>query len=551
MPEGGCLTRIWRTARLVLLKKEGRPLDSPSAYRSVCLLDEVGKLFERIIATRLETHMSERVPGWHDSQYGFRRGRSTVDVVRRVRSMAEDLVSRGGVALAVPLDIANAFNAIPWDRIVEALEHLEVPPYLDRAIRAYLSDGWIAYTGRNREERKPVERGVPQGSVLGPILWITAYDSVLRCSMPPGTGMVCYAADTLVLAEGRRWCETLNITETAVACAVRAIQMLGLSVSPAKSEAMWFGRHRRGAPPPGLSVNINGEEVPVRCQMNYLGLIIDSQWTFRPHFEILVPRVTVAANALCGLLPNIGGAGVRVRRLYEGVVRSRILYRAPVWAEDLMASRRSLLLLRRLQITIAIRIVRGYRTISYASVSVLAASPPYELQAPALRRVYEHLRSLGSGGLTPSAGRPSQDVRMEAKLETWERWRSRLLEGDAVRPHRGVRAVLPNWEAWRDRGGVPLTYWMTQMLTGHGVFGQFLLRIRRELTSICHHCKEEEDTGILSSVGRTPPYLATRHRREFGSRGRRRGDAEETPGVHRRSLLLRASYAREGASGAG
>ena len=53
-----------------------------------------------------------------------------MDAVRRVRSMAEDMVSRGGVALAVSLDVANAFNAIPWDRIVEALKHLEVPPYL-------------------------------------------------------------------------------------------------------------------------------------------------------------------------------------------------------------------------------------------------------------------------------------------------------------------------------------------------------------------------------------------------------------------------------------
>ena len=253
---------------------------------------------------------------------------------------------------------------------------------------------------------------------------------------PPGTGMVCYADDTLVLAGGRCWYETLNIIETAVACAVRAIQRLGLSVSPAKSEAMWFGHRRKGTPPPGLSVNINGEEVPVRRQMNYLGLIIDSRWTFKSHFEILVSRVTAAANALCGLLPNIGGAGVGIRRLYEGMVQTRILYGALIWAEDLMASRRSLLLLRRLQRTIPTHIVRGYRIISYASASVLAASPPYELQALALRRLYEHLRDLGSDGLTPYiASRSAQDVRTEANLETWERWRSRLLEDNVVRPH--------------------------------------------------------------------------------------------------------------------
>ena len=50
-------------ARLVLLRKEGRPTDSPSAYCPVCLLDEVGKLFERAIAARLEAHMSKQVPG--------------------------------------------------------------------------------------------------------------------------------------------------------------------------------------------------------------------------------------------------------------------------------------------------------------------------------------------------------------------------------------------------------------------------------------------------------------------------------------------------------
>jgi hypothetical protein len=69
--------------------------------------------------------VSERVPGWHDSQFGFRRGRSTVDALQRVRSMAEAMVSREGVALTVTLDVTNAFNTIPWDGIMEALEYFD------------------------------------------------------------------------------------------------------------------------------------------------------------------------------------------------------------------------------------------------------------------------------------------------------------------------------------------------------------------------------------------------------------------------------------------
>jgi hypothetical protein len=102
--------------------------------------------------------------------------------------------------------------------------------------------------------------------------------------------------------------------------------------------------------------------------MRYLGLTVDSGWTFGPHYDLLVPKVTAAANALCGLLPNIGRAGNRMRRLYEGVIRSRFLYGAPIWAGDLMANRRNLTLLRRLHRTTAIRIARGDRTISHASL---------------------------------------------------------------------------------------------------------------------------------------------------------------------------------------
>jgi hypothetical protein len=377
MLKEGVYPRAWLAAWLVLLQKEGRPLESPSAYRPICLLDEVRKLIEGVVSARLEAHMTRREPGWYDSQYGFQRGRSTIDVVGRVRLMAKDMVSWKGVAITVSLDITNAFNTIPWTRIVEALRHYEVPSYLVRIIAAYVSDRWVTYTNRDGEMKRPVERGVPQGCVLGPVLWITAYDSVLRCPMPTGAGLVCYADDTLLLTERRWWHGTVNLAEDAVACAVHAIQGLDWSVLPAKSEALWFfNQRRRGTPLPGLSVNINGEPVPVGNRMKYLGLTIDSQYSFEPHFELLVPRVTAAVNALCGLLPNVGGAGASIRRLYEGVVRSRVPYRAPVWAEDLMASRRSLVLLRRLQRTTAIRTVRGYRTVSYASATVLAWERP-------------------------------------------------------------------------------------------------------------------------------------------------------------------------------
>ena len=385
--------------RMVLLPKPGRSPDSASAYRPVCLLDGACKLLERVVAARLESHLSRSFPRLHDSQFGFRRGQSTADAVAPVRSVVEGAGRCGYVALAVLLDMANAFNSIPWDRICRALEFRRVPAYLRGVVRVFLWDRSIAYTvcGGGMIERT-LYRGVPQGSVLGPLLWNIAYDAVLRAPILPDSALACYADDTLVLVWGAAWGGTVRLAELAVAHVVAAIKGLGLGVSPEKSEAIWFCRRAdHGTPPAGYRLRLEGAEIGVGTSMKYLSLTLDSHWTFCAHFERLAPSVKATANALERLLPRLGGPGVGGRRLYAGVVRSRLLYGAPIWAEDLMASRRSLLKVRRLHRTVAIRVVRGFRTILAAAAAVLAGFPPFELQALRCREIYLHTRGLSDG----------------------------------------------------------------------------------------------------------------------------------------------------------
>ncbi|KMQ90209.1 reverse transcriptase [Lasius niger] len=163
--------------------------------------------------------------------------------------------------------------------------------------------------------------------------------------------------------------------------------------------------------------------------------------------------------SLCRLLPNLGGPEGSVRRLYAGTVHSMLLYGAPVWAEKLDATRRAKNAMHQLQRRVANRICRGYRT--------RAGVPVTDGVRRALR---VHTR--------------------RALIREWNKRLDPRLPGQ-----RTVGAIQPCLEEWLDRAGGGVNYDMTQVLTGHGCFGEYLGRIQKKRTTRCHHCSHERDTA--------------------------------------------------------
>ncbi|KAA5608113.1 hypothetical protein F3H15_34625, partial [Pseudomonas aeruginosa] len=290
-----------------------------------------------------------------------------------------------------------AFNTIPWSTILESLRFHRVPTGLRNLIEDYLAGRAVVFPERRGWGHKAVSCGVPQGSVLGPLLWDVGFDWVLRGANLRGVQVICYADDTLVTARGDDYRSASILAAAAVATVVARIRKLGLEVALHKSEAVCFHPARKG-PPPGASITIGGTAIAVRSQLKYLGLVLDSRWSFDRHFDVLVPKLLGAAGALARLLPNIGGGGKSVRRLYLGVVRSMALYGAPVWSPTLSA--RNAALLQRVQRVLAVRVVRGYRTISTVVACALAGSLPWEYEAEVLAAVYRRrAQSLGRGSV--------------------------------------------------------------------------------------------------------------------------------------------------------
>lgn len=84
----GHFLKPWKEATLVLLQKGNKPLELPSSFRPICLINTTGKLLERVIKKRLKVHILEQTSGIIDRQFGFMKGRSTIKMAMKVVNKA-------------------------------------------------------------------------------------------------------------------------------------------------------------------------------------------------------------------------------------------------------------------------------------------------------------------------------------------------------------------------------------------------------------------------------------------------------------------------------
>lgn len=247
-------------------------------------------------------------------------------------------------------------------------------------------------------------------------------------------------------------------------------------MAPGKTEAVVFV-DRRSSFSHGSSVN--NVRVPVADSIKYLGVILDSVvLSFRDHFRAVLARAKDMAAILCRLMPNLRGPSEWWRQLYAAsVIRSVLMYGAPVWTDALSWDRRLrddiAYLLRR----VALRIISAYRMVLHIAASILSCSLPADIAARRYRRVFfrtRHIREVTS--LTERARRALHAQESRAI----EEWKTRLL-GPDVPSVRFREALVLNLRNWVVRGHGCLTFRITQIITGHGCFGAYLHRIGRAL----------------------------------------------------------------------
>ena len=147
--------------------------------------------------------------------------------------------------------------------------------------------------------------------------------------MPDGAYLVGFADDLVLVVVAEEAWEVELIANEALELIANWLNSRHLQLAVHKCEALLVTRRRKYDPP---QFEINGELIPLKSEIKYLGVWLDKKWAFKRHIKEAATKASIACTSLSRLMPNIGGPWPERRKLLSTVVESIQLYAAPTWA---------------------------------------------------------------------------------------------------------------------------------------------------------------------------------------------------------------------------
>jgi len=281
----GVFPTAGKHALVVPIHKKGDKND-PSNYRPISLLPVLSKILEKVVADQLQKHL-ETSKKLTKQQFAYRRHRSTEHALLDIMEKVYHAIDNKCVALLVLLDLSKAFDSVCHAILLEKLQELGIDKFwFEDYLRNRTQSVKILDTVSAKQE---LEYGVPQGSILGPILFSIYVNDLPSCITTTGH-VTMYADDTQLLYTGSP--QSIDTIRTLAETDLRTLQHWysanGLKVNAGKTQAIIMGSTSNTKTiPETFSIEFDGNTIQVADKVKSLGVWIDKHLTFDHHVETI------------------------------------------------------------------------------------------------------------------------------------------------------------------------------------------------------------------------------------------------------------------------
>lgn len=500
--------RSWKKGNLVvLLKNPEKEVGDIGNYRPITLLPEYGKILEKLIKSRLSKATE---PLHSDNQYGFIRGRSTTDAIRKyVRNVAG---TTSKYCATIFVDIKGAFDNVWWPGIIFRLRQKNTPNHLVAIIKSYLEERKVIFCQGMNKVEKTCTKGCPQGSVLGPTLWNITMDALLEKEWQNGVEVIAYADDLAITVKANQRMELKRKINIVLDLLVQWAAEYRMSISTKKTKIM-INRSPARVHNRDMIFKINGEKLELVKTHKYLGIIIDPVLTFEANAKHAIVRTRKLTMALRKKLLGIRTVnfGTRsLRTIYRCAVLPILRYGAAAWYHRLNKTK----IARQYQSihgTMSRLMANCYSSVSTEAAGVLAGILPTDLQISYdfCKSELKRGRSCNFQGehIAPEMFDSIRHALEYVKIKAEDIWQDRWDRSEKGRNTYHFMPTVPKSEEEipspeRER---------IQFLTGHGEFGCHLVRIGKVEDGTCSTCPGSEDTP-LHRLMECPDYEEARQK---------------------------------------
>lgn len=319
----GSSPTTWSKQIIIPILKPGKNPSDPKSRRPIALSSVLCKIMEHLLKTRLEWFL-EHNNILAKSQFGFRKGMSTMDSLSIIVTDIHLAFKKKQYLVAAFLDVTSAYDNVQLSVLRQTMQNLSIPEKLTRFICNLLMERSISIKNTNcPPTSRTVWKGLPQGSVMSPLLYnLYTYD-LERC-VTPFCNILQYADDlALYLAV-----DSCSVAESRLNSALMYLNdwldAHGLSLSASKSSSVIFTKKRTI---PDLELLIEDDPIPTDNKVKFLGVILDSRLTGIPHLSYVAQKCEKGINVLRSLSGVWWGAHPYSQKLiYNAIIRSHFDY---------------------------------------------------------------------------------------------------------------------------------------------------------------------------------------------------------------------------------